>query len=672
MGHGACTTQRVHRALCLAALATPAFAEPVETPGEVIEVTELRQPRPPATSPAAVTVLDRATLAHIPAALLDDIVRAAPSAGTFRRSSSAIADPTSQGLNLRGLAPSGVSRALVLRDGVPQNDPFGGWVYWRAQPAHTIDRIEIQPSGASALFGNFGLGGVMAIASRRIEDDVETRVAGGSLGTGRATLRAARRFGAIGVELDGDAYTTDGYVPIAAPGAVDHAAASDHRNAGARVEYGGARAFARWFDEDLDAGTQFTTANVRTLTYGASGQLVRGRSRLDLAAFGGDQQFDQQRARVSADRATAAIASTQATPSTSYGASAMWSMRIARHTLQLGADALRVTGTSTDALSPAMMSETALVLRSAGGEQRFAGIFVQDSLRLGALELTAALRLDRWSLHDGHRVLARANGERETVRFADRAGVELDPRLGALVRVDDNLALRASVYRAFRAPTLNELYRPFQVGTILTAANEDLAAETLWGGEAGPQVTVDGLTARVTAYYNRISDPIFNATLAEPLDGAMRRRENAGDVRVAGAEFEASWRPVAALSFAAAYTLIDGDVLDGALAGKRLAQNPRGRAAFAIAYDDPRIATVATDVRYTGAQFEDDQNRLVMGSFVVVEALARRHVAYGLSAFATVQNLLDARYVVGRAGVDTVGQPRTFLLGIAFTSRRER
>jgi outer membrane receptor protein involved in Fe transport len=662
---------RVRRVLWSLVVAAPAFAEPVETTPEVIEVTELRSPRPQSTDPAAVTVLDRAALDHIPAALLDEIVRAVPSAGTFRRSSSAIADPTSQGLNLRGLAPSGVSRALVLRDGVPQNDPFGGWVYWRAQPRSAIERISIQPSGASALFGNFGLGGVMAIASRPIDDEVEAAISGGSRGTGQVTVRAAQRFDAVGVELDADAYTTDGYVPIAEPGAVDHAAASDHRNAGARVEYGGARAFARWFDEDLDAGTQFTTANVRTLTYGASGQLVRGRSRLDLTAFGGDQQFDQQRARVSADRTTADIASTQATPSTSYGASALWSLRFSRrHTVQLGADVLRVEGTSTDALSPAMPSDTALARRSAGGEQRFAGVFVQDSLRLGALELTAALRLDRWSLHDGQRVLVRANGEREATRFADRSGVELDPRLGALVRIDENVALRASVYRAFRAPTLNELYRPFQVGTILTAANEALAPETLWGGEAGPQVTAGSISARVTAFYNRISDPIFNVTLAEPMAGAMRQRQNVGDVRVAGAEFEASWRPAAVWHLAAAYTLIDGDVLQGPLAGKRLAQNPRGRAAFSVAFDDPTIATLATDIRYTGAQFEDDQNRLVMGSYIVVDALARRRIAYGLSAFATVQNLFDARYVVGRAGLDTLGQPRTVLVGVALSTSR--
>ena len=653
------------------------MADPIDTgTTETIEVTELRQPRPLSTEPAAVTVLDREALSKIPAPLLDDVVRSVPSAGTFRRSSSTIADPTSQGLNLRGLAPSGVSRALVVRDGVPQNDPFGGWVYWRALPTHSIDRIEIQPSGASAAFGNFGLGGVMAIASRPIVDAFDAAVVGGSLGTYRGTFRGAERHGAYGFEVDGERFTSDGYVPIATPGAIDHAAASDHRNAGLRIERASdaatVRAFARWFDEDLDAGTLHTTAAVRTLTYGASAELARGASRVDLSAFGGDQQFDQQRARASADRSSAEIASTQSTPSTSYGASARWTSRLRAHTLQVGIDALRVEGTATDALRPAMQTEQSLVERAAGGEQRFAGVFVQHGVRLGRLELATALRLDRWSLHDGQRVLVRGDGEREQTMFDDRSGLELDPRIGALVRIDDNLSFRASVYRAFRAPTLNELYRPFQVGTVLTAANEELSAETLWGAEAGPQVRAGTLAARATGFYNRVRDPIFNITLPEPMNGAMRQRRNVGAARVAGLELEASWRPAIAWSFTAAYTLIAAEITDAPdlpeLVGKRLAQNPRGRAAFSVAFDDPRIVTLAADIRYAGTQFEDDVNRLPMGAYVVVDALARRRIAYGISAFTTIQNAFDRRYVVGRAGIDTLGAPRTVMLGLAFST----
>ena len=646
---------------------------------ETIEITDLRVPRKPAAEPAAITVLERAELARSPALTTDDALRAVPSVAMFRRSSSLIADPTSQGLNLRGVGPSAVARALVLRDGIPINDPFGGWVYWRAIPTAAIERVEIQPSGAT-LFGNAGLGGIVALASRPItEPTAEATFAAGSHGTTRGALRGAGRLAGFGVELDADRLTSDGYAPIAADqrGAVDGPAAGAHTGAGVRLERtdGGStvRAFGRWFDQELDAGTRFTTAAVRTVTYGASWRYARAASRLDVAAFAGHQRFEQTRARVAPGRADAELASAQTTPSNNQGASAMWSRRAGeRHTIQLGVDALRVAGTATDRLTPAMPTDASVVERAAGGEQRFAGVFAQDAIRATpSLELTAALRLDGWQQRDGHRRIARAGGEVTASAFDDRGGVQLGPRLGALHHIDANLAVRGSVYRAFRAPTLNELYRPFQVGTVLTAANDALRPEVLWGGELGPQVVVGTLVARATAFYNRMTDPVFNATLAEPApDGATRRRDNLGRARIAGLELELSWRPAAAWIVTVACTMLDARVTAAPgqpeLVGKWLAQDPRLRATGALAFDDPRIVTAGVEARFTSRQFEDDLNTLPMGAFTVIDAFARRHLARGLSVFATALNVLDRRYLVGRAGIDTIGLPRTILGGLTF------
>lgn len=661
-------------AVAAALVATSARAVSADEPvGEVIEVTELRQPRPATYDPATVIVLDRAELERVPAPTADDLVRVVPSVGLFRRSSSSVADPTSQGLNLRGLGPSGVSRALVLRDGIPVNDPFGGWVYWRSLPVHAIDRLEIQPSGASAVFGNYGLGGVLAIGSRSIDDSAAASLSIGSRDTLLGSARASQRIRGIGIEIDGDRSATDGYVPVATPGAIDHAAASDHENAGARVEYRGAQAFVRYFSEHLDAGTQHTTADVEAISYGAKLSHVDRGTRFDFAAFGGRQTFEQTRARIGEGRATAELASSQRTPSSNWGTSALATRAIGAHTLQLGVDAIRVRGTATDSLIPAAPMPDSLVERSAGGEQLVVGAFVQDGFAFGKLELAGAVRVDRWSQRDGSRVLARNDGTSETTAFADRDGVELSPRLGALVRIDDNLALRASVYRAFRAPTLNELYRPFQVGTVLTAANEALRTETLWGGEVGPQLVVGTVTARAIGFYNRLSDPIFNVTLEMPVDGAQRQRQNVGAARVMGIELEAAWRPIPSVTITVAHLAIDAQVIEATqaeLVGKRLAQDPKARTSLSVAYDDPEIVTAAIDARYAGTQFEDDLNTLPMGAYVTLDALVRRRLIGGVSAFATIQNALDRRYVVGRAGIDTLGQPRTVMAGISWVTGR--
>src|SRR5204862_5490502 len=97
-------------------------------------------------------------------------------------------------------------------------------------------------------------------------------------------------------------------------------------------------------------------------------------------------------------------------------------------------------------------------------------------------------RLDAWQNLAASTTLTRGDGSATTTPFDDASRTQLDPRIGALWHASRELALRASAYRAFRAPTLHDLYRPFQLGTVLTAANELLKPETLWGGELGTQI----------------------------------------------------------------------------------------------------------------------------------------------------------------------------------------
>ena len=94
--------------------------------------------RPPLPSGKSLNPLPRLTLricpmmrfCHAPGVNLDDRLRDVPGFSLFRRSSSLASHPTTQGISLRGIGSSAASRTLVLFDGLPANDPFGGWVYW--------------------------------------------------------------------------------------------------------------------------------------------------------------------------------------------------------------------------------------------------------------------------------------------------------------------------------------------------------------------------------------------------------------------------------------------------------------------------------------------------------------------------------------------------------------
>jgi len=280
------------------------------------------------------------------------------------------------------------------------------------------------------------------------------------------------------------------------------------------------------------------------------------------------------------------------------------------------------------------------------------------------------VRLDAWQNLAASRTLTLGDGSATTTPLASASELQLDPRLGALVHLSRDLALRASAYRAFRAPTLNELYRPFQVGTVLTAANDQLRPETLWGGELGTQIAVSGIRLQATAFWNQLRDPIANVTLAQPMDGAARQRQNLGKTRILGLDLDLAWRPSAPWTVRVAHTFSDAHVTAAPaqpdLVGKRLAQAPKRRTTVAVTYDSERIATISAQLRYLGPQFEDDLNTQPIGAVILVDARAERSLSHGFSLFASVQNLFDRHYLVGRAGIDTEGAPITFELGLAY------
>ncbi len=134
---------------------------------EQVTVTAYRAPLGDLESPATTRVLSRQTLATTAGITLDDQLRQLPGVELFRRSPSLVANPSSQGISLRGLGSTSASRTLVTEDDVPLNDPLGGWIHWQEQPALSIRDIELVRGGASDLYGSSAIGGVINVVPVR-------------------------------------------------------------------------------------------------------------------------------------------------------------------------------------------------------------------------------------------------------------------------------------------------------------------------------------------------------------------------------------------------------------------------------------------------------------------------------------------------------------------------
>jgi outer membrane receptor protein involved in Fe transport len=213
-------------------------------------------------SASSATVLASAELANMAAGALDDALRQTPGFSLFRRSSSRVANPTAQGVTLRGLSGSGASRTLVLADGAPLNDPFGNWVYWNRIPHAAVDRVEVVRGAAGDLYGGGALGGVAQILT--VQPDrtrVRAVVDGGSHETARGSFFAGGRKNGWAGAGSYEGVTTDGVYIVAAEdrGPVDTRANSRYHTGaltgGRQADTWHARAKGAWYTEDRGNGT---------------------------------------------------------------------------------------------------------------------------------------------------------------------------------------------------------------------------------------------------------------------------------------------------------------------------------------------------------------------------------------------------------------------------------
>ena len=601
--------------------------------GEVITVTATRTESRVADTPASVVVLSREVIDTTAAATVDDALRQVPGFTLFRRTGSRVANPTSQGVSMRGIGASGASRALVLDDGIPLNDPFGGWVYWGRVPRVAIERVEVVRGGGSELYGSAAMGGVVQfIRTRPSRTDVSAELSGGSMSTATASAFATVALdewrGALAVDL----FDTRGYTLVSNDqrGAVDIPADSTHQSFDATVSRGASFIRLSHFEEERNNGTplQVNDTVIRQIAGGSETALLEGR--LQGRAWASDQDYRQTFSAILADRQSERLTIDQRVPSCSVGANVQWAKPLGRsHALLTGIEGRDVSGAS---------DETSATARTrVEGTQRTMSAFVEDIFMIRPdLSITAGLRYD--------------DVEDET---------SWSPRLAALYR-RGAVAFTASAYRAFRAPTLNELHRSFRVGNVLTLANPDLTAERLEAIEAGVRYS----NIRATLFHMSMEDVVANVTLSTTPALITRQRSNVAASRSRGAEVEGEWRLARRLRVSTGYLFVDSTVTAGQLRGRRLPQVPRHQVTGQLLFSS--TFTAAVQARWSSMQFDDDQNALPLRSFFVADAFISHPVGRGIDVLLAAENIFDRRIEASATPVITLGQPRAIRAGLRY------
>jgi vitamin B12 transporter len=658
-----------------------------DPPATAIVVTGTALPDPVGERAYAVDQVDREDLINAASQRLDAILKSIPGVTLFRRSDSTSGHPTSQGVTLRALGGNASSRAMLMLDGVPQADPFGGWVNWPAYDPAGLDQVRIIRGGGSVAHGPGALAGVIEMSSRTAEAAdaaIEFGSRGSLLGSGYLGTQAGKSL----ITINARGARSDGFVPItdATRGPIDRK--SPYREASVRtrvvaqigdsaeLQLGGLA-----FVDVRERGLPFT--GNRTRGADASARLI-GSGNWDWSATGYAQwrNFRSSFASVDDERTVAnRVALQDSVPSSALGGSIEVRPPFGSVELRIGLDGRLTSGESRELYSFAAGEPTRR--RVAGGMTLNAGLFAEAAWTSDRLTLSGGARLDRWRISDGElveRLLSSGQPTRDD-HYPNRGGWRPTARVAALFDAGGGFSLRSAAYLAWRLPTLNELFRPFRAGPDATAANPELRPERLSGFETGLRHRRGAIQMSLTAFANRLSDPIANVTFGQGpgtfpgvgfVAGAYRQRLNVAAVKVRGIEASGEaragfWTLRAGASYTDAEVKAAGPA--AALDGLRPAQTPDLVLTGGIGWEKGQ-QSVSLAVRHVGAQFEDDLNSEKLAPATTLDAFLGWPLGRRAQLILRGENLLNETVVagIGDDGAIERGTPRTIWVGLRLLS----
>jgi iron complex outermembrane recepter protein len=636
-----------------------------------VVVAATRIPMAPSRISAAATVLTQDDIRRTPfhsGTQIDDLLRYVP---TVQPSllGSRYNHPTAQFVSIRGL---GTRRALVLLDGVPLNDGFGGWINWGLVPDR-VERVEVIPGGGSNLYGTWAMGGIINIISQsgRPKTGASADMSGGLFGTNIQSVRAQYGNDRTGLTLSYRRFDTTGFltVPSYQRGPVDEPVGSEHHQFTGRVSHELtshtiATISGTYYREDRSFGTPLSQGSrtIGTVSFGLKGDQGAW-GMWETKAFAQWQTFNNQSAAVLPSpsvRLSDQLDRLQTIPSNDLGGMAQWSVPFLSFSrIVAGGDIRAILAQSEETLVP---SQTSLVTR---GKQVGIGTFGEWIIEpFDALVLTAGTRWDWWKNFGG----SHTAGSGPTGTTQDNAASIVNPKVSLLYRINDRVRVGASVYQAFRAPTLNELYRDFSSSGFAFLSNDRLEPERLTGGDMKVDVALlpDGLLDfRAVGHYDVIKDQILFVTQGPT--SAMR--QNIGKGRSVGTDIELRSRLNDELFMTLGYSFVDSIITsfpgNPSREGLRIPNVSRHQVTAAFTIGRLDFAQLTLQARYLSRQFADDLNRQSIADFIVLDASLRKRIASWAELFIDGENLTDRRYIATQTGsIKTLGQPLLVLGGL--------
>jgi len=640
---------------------------------ERIVVTATRSERNADDLPVSASVVRRPEVLEASSDSVRDVVAAVPGV-SLAPSDTRTHFPTRNLISMRGIGEGSV---LVLLDGIPINDPYQGSIHWNKVPIEDVERIEIVRGAGASLYGNYALGGTINILTRPADrSELGLRGSYGSNETVQTNLGLAwvpsDRWS---LSLNYDRFDTDGYIrPIREiRGPIDIPNFSESDNFSLRADLTPSdttrlRLHASYLDALTSQGTptSFNTWNIMDLS--ASGHRAAGRDgALSFSAYYQDQSFDFQNVRLDAARTRETFANATDSDIDATGGSVQWSRSISQAIpfVSAGLDVQRSKAYELrDNYTGGVVSSTQIV----GGEKEIVGVFGQISWHpRPRTEVLVSSRIDYWKNSNGFE--EQIPGDRTD--HGESSTTQLDPRISIRYELTPRSALRGSVYRAFKAPELRDLYRSGGSRGTIALANPNLTPEVLLGADLGVVGSSGRWRGEATVFYNEVDDRVTPVTLQtspitiiEPRNIASTR--STGLELIGYAQLSRSW------SLETGYVFAEAEVTDNpadpTLEGGRIPHIPEHFGTAALLYRGRNGFSASLRGRTQSRTFEDAQNQLPYESHTVFDLGATWPVRGSLDLFVIAENLFDEEYLAEISVDPRRGAPRQIYVGFRLNS----
>ena len=627
---------------------------------------------------------DREALREAAPRTLDEMLAREPSFSLYRRQTAIFGNPTSAGVSLRNTGATAASRTLVLLDGIPQNDPFGGWVYWARYDAAALDSVRIVPSARSTVWGNQSPAGVIQMnGSTPFENRHVLKLGGGSQGTisGSTVHQMTNAEKTLAVSFSAFGLHSDGFYAVDSSqrGPIDRKLETDL--------YGGNLKFAwlaapgltvepmvSYYHEERGNGTPLTGNSTEAVDLALRVTSEDGPLSWQALGYHQRREFESVFSSLDVTRSTEVLALDQFNvPGRGTGGAVTLRWEDGgKWTFTGGADTRIITGET---------NEDAGIFRrrEAGGDQAFAGIFGAAGFQFDpATRLDASARLDAWELSDGRRIeTSLVNGAplRDDAQ-EDRDSVEPSASLELTREIARDLQATLSTGSTFRLPTLNELHRPFRVRNDVVEANPDLDPERFFSIEGGLDwKPAENLTLRAAVFHHWISDAIANVPVTDPAEitaifgvlppgGTGSQRRNVDQAQVTGVEAGIDWLPVESVTLGLGALWSDTEFSDSPdqplLDGKPFPQAPELRVVANAGWRATDRITLFAGAEYGSSQYDDALASREIPDYTSVRIGASWQLA-GATYQVRVENLFDEAIETGLSsdGIRTVASPRS-------------